>query len=122
MTYLKAGGRVSSVAHLGASVLNLKPTLEVIDGEIRAGKKYRGNIYKIATTYFDDVVKHNNLDKDFIVIGYSYGINKALLFALKRHAHKMGFSKSWCFQLGSAVTCHTGPVCIGLAGVKRHSI
>ena len=122
LTYLKAGGRVSSVAHLGASVLNLKPTLEVIDGEIRAGKKYRGNIYKIATTYFDDVVKHNNLDKDFIVIGYSYGINKALLFALKRHAHKMGFSKSWCFQLGSAVTCHTGPVCIGIAGVKRHSI
>ncbi len=122
LNYLKAGGRISTVAHLGATVLNVKPTLEVINGEIKAGKKYRGNIYKIASTYFNDVVNNNDLDRDFIVIGYSYGINKALLFALKRQAHKMGFSKSWCFQLGSAVTSHTGPVCIGLAGVKRHSI
>ncbi len=117
LDYLKAGGRISGIAHLGASVLNLKPSIVVErDGSLTSGKKYRGNLYKIALTALEDFAIHNKIDRDFIVIGYSYGINKTLLFALKRHAHKLGFKKSWCFQLGSAVTSHTGPVCIGLAG------
>ena len=121
LDYLKAGGRISGIAHLGASVLNIKPTIDVKkDGTLAAGRKYRGNISKIAFTAMDDFAIHNNLDREFIVIGYAYAIGKPLLFALKRHAHKLGFRKSWCFQLGSAVTSHTGPVCIGFAGVSDY--
>ena len=121
LDYLRAGGRISGIAHLGASVLNLKPSIVVeSDGTLAAGKKYRGNMSKIAFTAMDDFAIHNTLDRDFIVIGYAYAIGKPLLFALKRHAHKLGFKKSWCFQLGSAVTSHTGPVCIGYAGVSEY--
>lgn len=119
LDYLKAGGRISSAVHLGASVLSLKPSIVVENGLLTAGKKYRGNFGKISGVYLEDFVKENNLCKDFIVIAYAYNVDKALLFALKRHAHKLGFSKSWCFQLGSVVTCHTGPVGIGFAGVKK---
>lgn len=122
LDYLKAGGRISGIAHLGASVLNLKPSIVVEkDGTLDAGKKYRGNMSKIAFTAMDDFAIHNNLNRDFLVIGYAYAIGKPLLFALKRYAHKLGFKKSWCFQLGSAVTSHTGPVCIGYAGVSEYS-
>lgn len=119
LDYLKAGGRISGIAHLGATVLNLKPSIVVENGQLVAGKKYRGNINKIAQTYLEDFKNHNSLSKEFIVIAYTYDVNKALLFSLKRHAHKLGFAKSWCFQLGSAVTSHTGPVGIGFAGVSR---
>ncbi len=117
LDYLKAGGRISGVLHLGASVLNLKPSIVVEKGgDLVAGKKYRGSINKIALIALEEFAIHNHIDKDFIVIGYAYGVSKTLLFALKRHAHKLGYRKSWCFQLGSAVTSHTGPVCIAYAG------
>lgn len=119
LDYLKAGGRISSAAHLGATVLNLKPSIVVENGQLNPGKKYRGNIYKIADKYLEDFKDHNNISNEFIVIAYTYGINKSLLFALKRQAHKLGFKKSWCFQLGSAVTSHTGPVGIGFAGIAK---
>lgn len=119
LDYLKAGGRISGVAHLGATVLNLKPSIVVEKGQLIAGKKYRGNIYKIADTFLADFKNHNNISNEFIVIAYTYDINKTLLFALKRQAHKLGFKKSWCFQLGSTVTSHTGPVGIGFAGIVK---
>lgn len=117
LDYMKAGGRISGLTHLGATVLGIKQSLFVSDGYIETGKKYRGDINRIAHMYFDDFIKSNNLKRDFVVIGYTYGVRKSLLFSLKRQAHKMGFAKSWCFRLGSAVTSHTGPVCVGFSGV-----
>ena len=40
--YLHKGGRCSSVAALGANLLSLKPCIEVKDGAMEVGKKYRG--------------------------------------------------------------------------------
>ena len=47
LEFMKAGGRCSSVAAFGASVLQLKPCIEVDnqDGSrMHVGKKYRGKI------------------------------------------------------------------------------
>ena len=117
LDYLKAGGRVSGIAHFGATVLGIKPSIKVENGELVAGKKYRGNINKVAETLLNDFINTYNPSKEFLVIAYTYGVSKPLLFSLKRKAHKYGFLKSWCFQLGSAVTSHTGPVGIGFAGI-----
>ncbi len=117
LEYIRAGGRITGIMQFGAAVLNVKPSIAVIDGSLEQGKRYRGNIQKVAFAYMDDFAAQSNLNKDFIIIGYSHGISKAILFALKRHAHKLGFTKSWCFEMCSAVTSHTGPGCIGCAGV-----
>lgn len=118
LDYLKAGGRISGIAHFGATVLNIKPCISIENGMLVSGKKYRGSIYRIADSLLSDFVSKNKPSKDFIVIGYGYKINKGLLFSLKRQAHKMGFKKSWCFLIGSAVTAHTGGNCIGFSALK----
>ena len=46
LEFLKAGGRCSAVAAFGANLLGLKPSIEVKDGGMGVGKKYRGNITK----------------------------------------------------------------------------
>ncbi|MFR8760874.1 MAG: DegV family protein [Negativibacillus sp.] len=43
LDYMKKGGRCSSVTALGANLLKLKPCIEVKDGKMSVGKKYRGN-------------------------------------------------------------------------------
>ena len=42
LEFLRAGGRVSNVAFLGAKLLNLHPVIEILDGKLVATKKYRG--------------------------------------------------------------------------------
>lgn len=119
LDYLKAGGRISTATHLGAAVLNVKPSIVTFEGQLISGKKYRGNISAIAEKLFYDFIAQNNFEKENFVIIYSYGLNVTTLFRLKRLAHKEGFKKSWCFQTGSAVSCHAGPSCVGFAGITK---
>lgn len=120
LEYFKAGGRISGATHLGASVLGIKPCVHIVDGYIEAGKKYRGNVTQFASKYLEDFVTHHNLEKEFIVIIYSNGLSRNLLFSLKRQAHKMGFKKSWCFQTGAVISCHIGPGGLGFAGISKN--
>ena len=46
LEYLHKGGRCSSVAALGANILKLRPCIEVKNGEMGVGKKYRGSMEK----------------------------------------------------------------------------
>ena len=51
LDYLVKGGRCSSAAALGANLLKLKPCIEVVDGRMKVGKKYRGNYDKVLLQY-----------------------------------------------------------------------
>ena len=42
LDFLHKGGRCSGVALLGANMLNLRPCIQVKDGQMMVGKKYRG--------------------------------------------------------------------------------
>ncbi len=50
MDYVAKGGRCSSATALGANLLNLKPCIELKDGKMSVGKKYRGNFDKVLLT------------------------------------------------------------------------
>ncbi len=54
LKYLYKGGRCSGVAALGANVLKLKPCIEVVNGKMEVGKKYRGTLDKVIGQYVDD--------------------------------------------------------------------
>lgn len=51
LDYLYKGGRCSALAALGANLLNLKPLIEVKDGAMGVGKKYRGKIEQVMPQY-----------------------------------------------------------------------
>ncbi|MEE1218706.1 MAG: DegV family protein, partial [Ruminococcus sp.] len=52
--YLYKGGRCSALSAFGANLLQLKPCIEVIDGKMKPGKKYRGNISRVIANYVVD--------------------------------------------------------------------
>lgn len=79
LDYLKMGGRCSSVTALGANLLKLKPCIEVRDGEMNVGKKYRGKMEACLTQYVkerlegrDDIdggrifITHTNASKEIV--------------------------------------------------------
>ncbi|NLD58620.1 MAG: DegV family protein [Clostridiales bacterium] len=54
LDYLRKGGRCSAVQALGANLLHLKPCIEVRDGKMAVGKKYRGSFEKALREYIAD--------------------------------------------------------------------
>ena len=65
LDYLYKGGRCSGVAALGANLLKLKPCIEVVDGEMKVGKKYRGTIDKVLPIYTADRLAGKKMKKGF---------------------------------------------------------
>lgn len=57
LDYMVKGGRCSAVAALGASLLQLKPCIEVVDGKMGVCKKYRGSYEKALANYVKDRLK-----------------------------------------------------------------
>ena len=68
LEFLRAGGRVSNVAFLGAKLLNLHPVIEILDGKLVATKKYRGKMKKVAVQMLTEYAEKYNLERDCGVI------------------------------------------------------
>ena len=68
LEFLRAGGRVSNAAYLGAMILNLHPCIEILDGKLTATKKYRGKIKKVAAHFGKEVLTEIAEDDFFAAI------------------------------------------------------
>ena len=58
LEFLKAGGRVSNAAYISASLLQIKPLIELIDGKLVSTKKYRGKMSRVAEEPLKDYLKN----------------------------------------------------------------
>ncbi|MCD8152406.1 MAG: DegV family EDD domain-containing protein [Clostridiales bacterium] len=119
LEYLKAGGRVSNAAYLGATLLQLKPLIDVDSGGyLVASKKYRGSMIRIVESYVREFVTLHNLDRSRICLLYSKGASQEVLDKMKECAEAMGFRECIYIQTGCVISCHSGPGTIGLAGIS----
>ena len=72
--YLRKGGRCSSVAALGANMLSLRPCIQVKDGKMGVGKKYRGAYQKCLLQYVKERLEgRDDIDPHRIFITESGG-------------------------------------------------
>ncbi len=78
LNYLHKGGSRSAVAALGANILSLKPCIEVKDGQMGVGKKYRGKLDKVLIPVRDRRLRgRDDIDYSRIFITDS-GVDRAL--------------------------------------------
>ena len=83
LEFLHKGGRCSGVAALGANLLKLKPCIEVTDGKMGVGKKYRGSFEKCASEYIRDRLRDDDtVDLHRIFLTWS-GCDRELIDSLK---------------------------------------
>jgi len=62
LDYLRAGGRLSNAAYLGATLLRIKPTVDIIDGRLVATKKRHGSMLKCAASLTEEVLGGEPMD------------------------------------------------------------
>lgn len=116
LDYLKAGGRVSNAQYLGATLLNLKPLIEISNGSLIANKKYRGSIEKLVDKYMEDYLTKHPVSRDCLYLMYSKGLSQTALDRMRENAVRFGFKRCEYVMTGCVISCHAGPGAIGLAG------
>lgn len=119
--YLHKGGRCSSVAALGANLLKLKPLIEVIDGKMKAGKKYRGNIDKVILNYVADKLRgRDDIDKHRIFITHTK-CSPVTVQQVRGKINELypGFEEILETTAGCTVTSHCGPGTLGILFVRK---
>ena len=119
--YLHKGGRCSSVAALGDKLLKLKPLIEVIDGKMKAGKKYRGNIDKVILNYVADKLRgRDDIDKHRIFITHTK-CSPVTVQQVRGKINELypGFEEILETTAGCTVTSHCGPGTLGILFVRK---
>lgn len=116
LAYLRAGGRVSNAAYLGAKILSLNPLIELLDGHLKATKKYRGKMNTVAPKFLREYVEKNNLKRDILAFVYSEGLAESIKQECTAIAKELGFKEILWVRTGGVVTTHCGPGGFGVGG------
>ena len=120
LTFLVKGGRCSSAAALGANLLNLKPCIEVKNGKMSVGKKYRGNYAKCLGNYVKERLEsRDDIDNSTLFITktiISDEANTAVKNAVAEYGH---FENIYETTAGCTVSCHCGPGTLGILFVRK---
>lgn len=119
LDYLYKGGRCSGVAALGANLLKLKPCIEVVDGEMKVGKKYRGTIDKVLPLYTADKLTGKKMKKDLVFITHT-GCSKEIVESVRNKVKELyAFDEIVETVAGSTITSHCGQNTLGVLFIEE---
>lgn len=115
LEYLKRGGRCSALVAMSANLLHLKLCIEVKDGKMGVGHKYRGKLEKCYVQYIEERLKgRDDIDCHRIFITDS-GCDEATWRELERVVRAcQPFEEVIHTRAGCTVSNHCGPGCMGI--------
>ena len=120
LDYLKKGGRCSALTALGANLLQLRPEIEVKDGKMGVGNKYRGKMDKSIADYVRGRLegrKDLNLERIFVTHSYVPSEIVAEVIALVKELQP--FAEVIETVAGCSISSHCGPNCLGVLFFKK---
>ena len=118
LDYLAKGGRCSSVVALGANLLKLKPCINLVDGKMSVGKKYRGAFDKVLPDYVRDQLDGKDVRTDRMVIVHTR-CDPAIPVAVEQIVKEYGFQEIIHTVAGSTISCHCGPNTLGILFIRK---
>lgn len=120
MDYLYKGGRCSGMEALGASLLRIKPSIEVVDGKMQVGKKYRGNLSRCLESYVKDRLANNEeIDYRRIFVTHtmqSSEVVEKVKESIKQYAN---FDEIIETSAGCTISSHCGPNTLGILYIRK---
>ncbi|MBE6968862.1 MAG: DegV family protein [Ruminococcaceae bacterium] len=115
LNYIHKGGRCSAVAALGANLLGLKPCIEVRDGRMGVGKKYRGSLKKSLSAYVRDrLAEPEKVDLHRIFVTHSAADDTLAREIAELVKELAPFEEVLITAAGSTISNHCGPNCLGI--------
>lgn len=121
LEYLKRGGRISKTAAFAGTMLNIKPIISVVDGEINVLGKARGA--KMGNNILvQEIQKAGGVDFGMpLLLGYT-GLSDAMLHKYisdSRHMWEGNTNEVRHTTIGSVIGTHAGPGAVAVAFFKN---
>lgn len=121
LEYLKKGGRISKTVAFAGTVLNIKPVLSVIDGEIQMLGKARGS-KQGNNLLVQEIEKAGGVDfTKPVLLGYT-GMSDVLLRKYiedSRHIWDGNLEEVRYTTIGSVIGTHAGPGAVAVAFFRK---
>ena len=120
LDYMKKGGRCSAVTLLGANLLKLRPCIEVKDGKMGVGKKYRGSFDKCVCEYITDKIgNRSDLELRRVFITHSGVPEETVQKAVETVQKLQTFDEICITRAGCTVSSHCGPGTLGVLYIRK---
>ncbi len=120
LDYLHKGGRCSALAMLGANVLKLKPCIEVKNGKMGVGKKYRGKYGSVLKEYVAErLADIDNIDLDRVFVTHA-GVDMEIVNAVVEQVKQTApFKEVFMTRAGCTISSHCGADTLGVLFVRK---
>ena len=119
LEYLKKGGRISSATAFIGGMLNIKPIVHLVSGEVKMLAKARGN--KKSYEFMNNVLKDKPIDftMPYGVLWTGTDDSNAKKYIEDSNSLWQGYSCPKHYVVGSTIGTHVGPGVVGIAYFKK---
>ncbi len=122
LEYLYKGGRCSGLQLLGANLLKIHPMLQLQDGFIKVGGKFRGGLDRVWPAYIDYLKQNFNPDLTRAFFTNSVMTSDLHLSIMEKVKKEFGFKELYNTQARATVNCHCGKNTLGLLFINKDPI
>ena len=120
LEFLHKGGRCSTIAMLGANVLKLKPCIQVKDGAMDVGKKYRGRMSAVLRDYVADALHDpDDIDLSRVFVTHTCGDDPLVGEIVEQVKSTLPFEEVLTTTAGCTVSAHCGPGTLGVLFIRK---
>lgn len=121
LTYLHRGGRCSGAAALLGSTLRLHPQINVVEGKMLPGQKYRGKMSKLIADYVQDQKESMlHADKKHVFVTHS-GCEQKVIDAAVEQVKTLGyFDEIHITRAGGVISSHCGRGTLGVLYIREN--
>ncbi|MBO4938831.1 MAG: DegV family protein [Oscillospiraceae bacterium] len=120
LDYLHKGGRCSGVAAFGANLMKLRPEIEVVDGRMQVGRKYRGNLDRSVAAYIRGRLEgRTDIQTDRIFLTHSGVPEESVAKAISLIRELQPFEEIIETTAGCTISSHCGPNCLGVLFFRK---
>lgn len=120
LEFLKRGGRCSAVKAFSATALKIRPEINVVDGLLIPGDKYRGSLAKVLSKYCEKRLENlEEIDPEIIFVAKTKdeeGLNDILYEQVKSKNYFKNIIRT---DAGCVITSHSGPGAHALIYIKK---
>ncbi len=123
LEYLYKGGRCSAVQMLSANALKIKPCIEVREGKMGVGRKYRGNLKRCITSYIEDSLSDSTqVNPKRCFITHTINDREIVESAIETVKKCFDFEEIIESNAGSTIASHCGEGTLGILFFRNHIV
>ncbi len=122
LEFLHKGGRCSTVAALGANLLSIKPCIEVRNGKLDVGKKYRGKFKMVLQKYVEEVLSAGEAETKRVFVTHAGCPDEIVDLAYHTVKEAGIFDEVLLTRAGCTISSHCGPDTLGILLIRKQNI